>query len=216
MSHTYLKVRLLLGLAPAFGAVLWLGMDGGGTHYDKSPAQVKAALSAAYLPTHILGQYVKGSRVTMPDDKTVVTALIAEDGSELMRFVTTVIADGTGSEVDTEVRQPEGKYSKPAAEAMKSQAFTMSLMEKLADEHVAAAIEGRPFDMLAFNPMAKGIARAAGYDKQFNEASAAAMDMARAEQDDFAAGDRFANDEWVESSTEPEPDYGDSGGGWGE
>ncbi len=31
MLHTYFKIRLLLGLAPALGAVLWMGMDGSET-----------------------------------------------------------------------------------------------------------------------------------------------------------------------------------------
>ena len=66
-------------------------------------AKVREALAAAYVPTHILGQYVKGSRVSTPDDHTVVTALVDENGMELMRFVTTVTPDGEGSEVSTEV-----------------------------------------------------------------------------------------------------------------
>ncbi len=166
-----------------------------------------SALSSAYVPTHILGSYVEGSRVTMPDGRTVVTALIDRNGFELMRFVTTVEADGKGSLVDTVVEAPEGEHAERAAEAMKAQAFTMSLMEKLADEHVAAAIEGRPFDMLAFNPMARGIANSTGYGKQIDEANAAAMAFSQAEQDDETLEDGFADDAWVESSGEPMSDY---------
>ena len=215
MLHTIFKIRLLLGLAPAFGAVLWLGMDGGETYYEKPPSQVMSAISGAYLPVHILGSYVEGSRVTMPDDHTVVTALLDRDGTELMRFVTTVTADGTGSLVDTVVEAPEGRHAKGAEKAMKSQAFTMSLMEKLADEHVAAAIEGRPFDMLAFNPMAKGMAQSMGYGEQIDEANAAAMEFSRMQQDEHAGEDGFADDTWVESSTEPVPDY-QAGDDWGQ
>ena len=69
MLHTLFKLRLLLGLGPAFAGVLWLGMDGGETYYEKPPAAVMSALSSAYVPTHILGSYVQGSRVTMPDGK---------------------------------------------------------------------------------------------------------------------------------------------------
>lgn len=215
MFHTLLKVRLLLGLAPALGAVLWMGWDGGETYYEKPPSEVMSALSSAYVPTHILGSYVKGSRVTMPDGKTVVTALIDENGAELMRFVTTVEADGTGSLVDTVVEAPEGEHAKGAAEAMKSQAFTMSLMEKLADEHVAAAIEGRPFDMLAFNPMAKGMAQSMGYGEQIDEANAAAMEFSRMDQQGTTESG-FADDSWVEpASTEPVEDY-QGGDDWGQ
>lgn len=215
MHYTIFKIRLLLGLVPALGAVLWMGWDGGETYYEKPPSEVMSALSSAYVPTHILGSYVEGSRVTMPDGKTVVTALIDANGAELMRFVTTVTADGTGSLVDTVVEAPEGEHAERAAEAMKSQAFTMSLMEKLADEHVAAAIEGRPFDMLAFNPMAKGMAQSMGYGEQIDEANAAAMEFSRMDQDDYAGEDGFADDAWVESSGEPASDY-ESGDDWGQ
>ena len=206
MWHTILQVRLLLGLLPLLGGVLWLGMDGGGTHYEKSPSEVKAALSAAYLPTHVLGSYVKGSRVSMSGDSTVVTALLDENGAELMRFVTTVTPDGTGSMVDTEVRGPEGVHAKGAEKAMKSQAFTMALMAKLADEHVAAAIEGREFDMMFGNPMAKEMANAVpGMREQIEDANAGAMDMARAEQDD-ASGAEYSDD-WGETETGEASDW---------
>ncbi len=183
MLHTFFQIRLLLGLVPMLGVVLWMGIDSGAKHYDKTPYEVRAALAAAYVPTHILGSYVKGSQVSTPDDQTVVTALIGEDGTELMRFVTTVTPDGSGSEVATEVLAPEGEHAERAAEAMKKQGYAMALMRKLADEHVASAIEGRPFDMLAFNPMAKGIAQASGYGGTFAQANADAADFAKAEQE---------------------------------
>lgn len=215
MLHTIFKIRLLLGLVPLLGAVLWMGVDGGETYYEKPPSAVMSALSSAYVPTHILGSHVEGSRVTMPDGKTVVTALIDRNGAELMRFVTTVRADGTGSLVDTVVEGPTGRHAERAAEAMKSQAFTMSFMEKLADEHVAAAIEGRPFDMLAFNPMAKGLAQSMGYGEHIDAANAAGSTFSQADQADGANESGFADDSWVESSGEPMSDY-ETDGGWGE
>lgn len=194
MLHTLFQIRLLLGLVPFVGAILWMGIDSGAKHYEKSPAEVRSSLAAAYLPTHILGQYVKGSRVTTPDDDTVVTALIDENGSELMRFVTTVTPDGTGSQVATEVVAPEGAHAGRAAEAMKKQAYTMALMRKLADEHVAAAIEQRPFDILAFNPVAKGVAEAAGYGDTFAQANANGAEFAKMEQEMAEEAKKRQND----------------------
>lgn len=211
MLHTLFQVRLLLGLVPFLGAVLWMGMDGGAKHYEKTPAEVRTSIAKAYLPTHILGQYVKGSRVTTPDDETIVTALIDENGSELMRFVTTVTPDGTGSEVATEVTEPEGKHAGRAAEAMKTQAFTMTLMRKLADEHVAAAIEGRPFDILAFNPMAKGVVEAAGYGDTFAQANADGAEFAKLEQELAEEAKKRQNDVPM---GQPIPDAA-PGGDWG-
>jgi hypothetical protein len=183
MLHTFFQIRLLMGLVPFLGAILWWGIDSRDKYYEKSPYDVRASLAAAHVPTHILGQYVKGSRVTTPDDETVVTALIDENGTELMRFVTSVRPDGAGSQVDTEVLAPEGAHAARAAEVMKKQAFTMALMQKLADEHVAASIEGRPFDILAFNPMAKGVAEAAGYGDTFAQANADGAEFAKMEQE---------------------------------
>lgn len=215
MMHTLFQVRLLLGLVPLLGGVLWFGMSGGATHYDKSPHEVKAAIAAAYLPTHILGSYIHGSKVTTPDENTVVTSLLGENDAELWRFVTTVTPDGTGSEVDTVVQPPQGEYAERAQQAMKTHAYTMTLMEKLADEHVAAAIEGRPFDMLAFNPAAKAMANATGYGDTFAEANASAMEMARAEQDDRKNGEGWADDSSVEP-TDPTPMDDTSGSDWAE
>ena len=215
MLHTLLQIRILLAIVPMLGAVLWLGAGGGETYYERPPSEVKAAIAQADLPLHILGQHVRGSRVSNPDDQTVVTALLDKDGTELMRFVTTVTPDGSGSSVETEVRGPEGRHAKGAAEAMKTQAFTMSLMEKLAVEHVAAAIEGRPFDMLAFNPMAKQLAVATGHDKMFNDANEAAMESAKSLQEMEESEDGFSDDSWVEpSSAAPVTEY-ESGDDWG-
>lgn len=200
MLSTLFQIRLLFGLVPVLGVVLWMGMDSGAKHYEKSPREVRAAIAAAHVPTHILGQYVKGSRVSTPDDRTIITALIDENGRELMRFVTTVTADGTGSEVTTEVAAPQGAYAARAADAMQKQKLTMALMGKLADEHVASAIEGRPFDILAMNPAVRSIADATGYGETFDEASADAALMAEENQQAYAAGG---------SREDREPEFGE-------
>lgn len=206
MLNTLFQVRLLMGLVPILGAILWWGMDSGAKYYERPPHEVRAALAEAYLPTHILGQYVKGSRVSTLDDGTVVTALIDENGAELMRFVTTVTPAGSGSEVATEVTGPQGVHAEGAQEALKTQQFTMALMRKLADEHVAAAIEGRDFDMLAFNPATRGIAEASGYGDAFAQANADAAVFAKAEQEAFAEGESYPEESDEVAYGEPADD----------
>lgn len=193
MWHTILKIRLLFGLAPALAVVLWAGIDSGETHYEKSPEEIRRAIASAYLPVHVLGDTVKRSRVTQPEDGTVVTALLDENDVELMRFVTTVTPDDTGATVKTDVVQPEGEHAERARKAMKEQAFVMSLLEVLAKEHVAAAIEGRPFDMLAFNPTAKALAGPMGMAQDFEEINRSAADDAAYVQDE-AFGKRYGSD----------------------
>ncbi len=162
-----------------------------GVHYDKAPGEVKMALRMATLPLHVLGTQATGSRVTMPDDQTVVTAVLGPNSSEMMRFVTTVTADGTGSRVSTEVVAPEGNNKDRAAKAMAANGHVMGMMDQLADEHVAAAIQGRPFDMMfATAPMAKGMINSnpqlQASVAQANEA-AAMMNQAQEEMDEVIA-----------------------------
>jgi hypothetical protein len=214
MLQALTPLRLVIGLVPMIGGAMWFGMPSDGVHYDQSPQEVKAAIAAAYLPTHVLGSYIKGSKVSTPDDHTVVTSLLGENDAELMRFVTTVTPDGAGSEVDTVVEAPQGQYAERAQEAMKKNGYAMVLMEKLADEHIAAAIEHRPFDMLAFNPMAKGLAKAAGYDQTFAQANVNMAEMDKASQDDWKSSVDYSEDSDVRP-LDPTP-VADEGEGWAE
>lgn len=180
---------VVLSLIPA----LLLAACGGetGVHYDKAPGEVKMALRMATLPLHVLGTQATGSRVTMPDDQTVVTAVLGPNSSEMMRFVTTVTADGTGSRVSTEVVAPEGNNKDRAAKAMAANGHVKGMMDQLADEHVAAAIQGRPFDMMfATAPLAKGVINSnpqlQASVAQANEA-AAMMNQAHEEMDEVIA-----------------------------
>jgi len=191
------------------GAVLLVACGGGGKYYEKTPEQVASALKSAHLPVHVLGGTVAGSRVSQPDDDTVVTALLDRNGSEVMRFVTTFTPDGPGARVATEIRPPEGNNKDRATEAMQANGFAMGMMKKLADEHVAAAIEGRPFDMMfASPPMAKGMMGAMpGMQERINQANETASEFARMEQE--AEFEREYGDDWGASGS-------DAADGWGE
>ncbi len=189
----------------ALGALLLASCGNSGAYYEKSPNQVASALKLATLPTHILGSTVARSRVTQPNDQTVVTALLDSDGNELMQFVTTVVPEGEGSRVSTELKVPEGKQSSQA------QGYAMDLMGKLADEHVAAAIEGRPFDMMfATGPIAKGaLAHMPGVNNRIQQANEAAATFAKMDQKQ-----RFREeygDDWGESGTNYDDGWADSG-----
>lgn len=180
-----------------------------GKYYEKSSQEVASALKSAYLPTHVLGGTVAGSRVSQPDRNTIVTALLAQDGSELMRFVTILSPDGTGTRVATEIRPPEGRNKDRATQAMEANGFAMGMMEKLAEEHVTAAIEGRPFDVtFATPPMAKGMMGAMpGMSKQIDAANEAAAEFSRHQQQ--AEFEQEYGDDWGRSA-------GDVSDGWGE
>ena len=190
MDQAFLIGRIGMMVALPVGGVVYMGVGSAEQYYEVPPAHAMSRIANAYLPTHVLGTYVKGSRVTVSGSETVITSLIAEDGSELMRFVTTVKADGTGSAVSTTVEPPTGAHAERAAAAMQSQAYTMALMDQLAQEHVAAAIEQRPFNMLAFNPAGEAMLNSMpGMKEQIGEVNAAASMMAEMEQDTFASGD---------------------------
>ena len=192
-------------LLAVLGGLLLASCGVSGTYYEKSPPAVVAALKAATLPYHILGDKAQGSRVTQPDANTVVTAVLGPDQSELIRFVTTIAPDGAGSRVSVDVQPPEGRNHERATKAMAQNGLTMGLMDKLAKEHVAAAIEGRPFDMMFATPsMAKGMLAAnPAVQAQIQQANSAAASMNEAMRNDHDAG--FADD----SSSDEES-------GWGE
>lgn len=195
-------------LLASIGAILLVACAQSGDYFEKSPQQVTASLRSAVLPTHILGSAVKRSRVSQPDARTVVTALLDRDDRELMRFVTTVSPEGTGSRVATSVVAPEGRNKERAEAAMARGGLAMSLMAGVAKEHVASAIEGRPFDMLFANPMAKKVAGAVpGVSQQINAANEAAAEMARFEQQaDF---EKKYGEDWGESAARKEDGWAD-------
>ena len=202
-------MRVKSFLVACGAAILLASCENSGEYYEKTPQQVASALKSAYVPTAILGGAVASSRVTQPDDTTIVTALVDQSGSEVMRFVTTVTPDGTGARVATEIRPPEGKNKARASEAMETNGAALDMMERLADEHVAAAIEGRPFDMMfASPPMAKGMMNAVpGLSERVGAANAAASEFSRGQQQ--TEFERKYGDDWGRSA-------GDATEGWAE
>lgn len=207
MDQAFLVGRVAAMVALPVGGIAYMGMGASAQHYDVPQAQAMSRIANAYLPTHVLGTYVKGSRVSISGSDTVITSLIAQDGSELMRFVTTVKADGEGSAVSTTVQPPQGEHAERATAAMQSQAYTMALMDQLAQEHVAAAIEQRPFNMLAFNPAGEAMLNSMpGMKEQIDQANSAASMMAQMEQDAFASGDGGAG--WSDDAAYEGSDWG--------
>lgn len=207
VGWTFLKVRLLFMFAPFLAGILWMGWNSGGEYYEQSPAEVRSSLMRARVPVHVLGSYVAGSRVFTPDDQTVVTSLVDANGNELMRFVTTVEPDGEGSQVDTEIEPPRGENAERAEQAMKQQGYAVSLLALVADEHVASAIEGRPFNMLAMNPAANAMMGAMpGTAAQIEDANMAADEWSRQQQDSYA--EPAYSDGWGSEGSYSTDDWG--------
>ncbi|MGB3807904.1 MAG: hypothetical protein WA936_11955 [Erythrobacter sp.] len=209
-------LRYVVGLVPILALILWMGVDGGGTEYARSPQDVRAALKSAHVPTHVLGQHVAGSRVRVVEGGHVVTALLDHEGREIIHFVSTIEERGGGSHVSTDVVPAPGEHAARAQEAMKKNAFATNLLDKLADEHVAAAIEGRPFDMMFATPPAakEMIGMTPGLGNQIADANASASELAQLQQDLAREEERrrFSKeygDDWGASGV-------DSDAGWGE
>ncbi len=216
MFHTFLKIRLLMGLAPALGAVLYFGTGSSGEYYDRTPAQIVTALENAHLPVHILGGAIVDSQVHSKGDGTVITALIGQDGREAMHFITTIDASGNGANVSTTVAPPGGDLKSKANEALAAQPYAAQLLGLLAKEHVDAAIDGRPFDMLfATNPMArKMLDEQAGMREHIDDINAANSQMDEWDIDAFRSnrsGDStsYASDDWGSDSASRSDGWGD-------
>ena len=184
-------MRVAVGLAAALALA---GCGKQGVHYDKTPTQVKTSLRQSHLPLYILGSMAQGSHVTQPDDETVVMAPTDGNGSELIRFVATVVPDGEGSRVAVAVLPPEGRNKDRIAERMQHQGFTMAIMQRLAAEHVASSIEHRSFDMTLGNPVAKMVP---GMQQSLEQAHENGMAMQEMMAE--AAAEEQARDDWAPS-----------------
>jgi hypothetical protein len=195
-------------LISALAALLLSACGEQGKYYEQTPDAIRSALQSATLPYHILGSQAKGTRVIKIDDTKTAVAVVGPNDSEMMRFVTTVTPDGTGSRVMVELAPPEGRNKEKAEKAMQSNAMAMMLMKKLADEHVAAAIEHRPFDMMFATPaLAKGMIGASPELRaQLDEAnrSAASMNEAarRYEEDEKQRAAAAADEEYEREQRE--------------
>lgn len=187
--RTLRPLRYCLGLVPALAIVIWMGLDSGSSRYDRSPGEVRGALMGAHVPTHILGDTVSGSRVRREGENTVITALLDPSGREIMHFVTTIVPDGDGSQVSTEVHAAPGPAEPNGREAFGKNGFARAMLDKLAQEHVAAAIEERPFDMMfAAPPGAKQmIGMSPDMKDKIDNANASASEIAKYQQEAQAA-----------------------------
>ena len=146
---------------PVVAALLLVACGQQGTFYEKSPDEVVAALRSAHLPLALIGQEDGSSRVRANDDGTVSTIIVNARGEDMLQLVTTIIPEGTGSRVSMALRPPEGRHAERVAQALSSNDYARSMMSRLADEHLAAAMEGRRFDLtFASPPMARAMLNA--------------------------------------------------------
>jgi hypothetical protein len=216
MLRALKPLRYTLGLVPAFALVLWMGANDGSQSYERSPQQVREALRSAQVPIHVLGENIAGSVVRDERADIVVTALVDRNGAEVLHFVTTIEPDGDGSAVTTELRPAHGRNAQNVSGALSANLRAAGLLEKLASEHVAAAIEGRPFDiMFAAPPMADPImtAVAPGVKDKIAEANQTASELAKA-HGELAEAERRRKfteehgEDWAASSHTPDDGWG--------
>ncbi|MEL7188922.1 MAG: hypothetical protein AAGK17_05165 [Pseudomonadota bacterium] len=176
-----------------------------GTYYEKSPEDVLSAIEKQDMPYHMFGDTIAARSVTRPSDDVVVVALVDKMGAEQMRIVAQVSADGSGSRVITQAQDIHGKLGESNAES----SLVGGMFQELAEEHVTAAIEGRPFDMLFATPsVAKAMIEANPEARekldQLNQSGQAMGEMQqkmydKVKQREFA--DKYGED-WAESGSE--------------
>ena len=169
--------RLIL---PVCGAILLAGCGESGDYFEKAPDQSIAALKSAYFPARTIGGPIKSSRTFQGEGGVVITALLDQDGSEMLRIVTTVAAEGAGSRVKTELAPPNGTGEMPKLDT--------ASVANFARAHVARVIEGRSVDLTAGTAMAGS---AVG-----ERAGAAATAFSYAEEIADENRDRGQSDDW--------------------
>lgn len=181
-------------------ALALTGCGNSGTFYDKSPSAVAMSLRATKLPSYMMGETIMGQRVTQPDKDTVVISAIATNQSEAVRFIVKLKPEDEGTRVAVNVQAPEGqnkvRFEKSGNGAAKLTPF--------AQEHVAAAIEGRPFEMSAMTPGSKAIPV---ISKEYDRASSAQAAMLEdLRQEGFR---NKYGDDWSASGADSNSDWGD-------
>ena len=134
-----------------FGAALSLMLVAcgqSGVYFEQSPEQISSALHSTTPPLALLGESIKRARV-YDEGGNIITAFSDSRGKELLHIVTTVSPEGEGARVSsTLLVNPE----------FNSGLVNPGLVQQMADEHVASAIEGRVFDVTFAAP---GLAKAA-------------------------------------------------------
>lgn len=195
----------------SLGALALAACGQSGTYYEKSPEDVMNAIEKVRVPTAIMGRDISGFNVSRPLDNTVLITLTDASGKELYRIVNQVEADGNGSRVISQSQTPDGK-----ALTGKLGGHQANMMNQFNEEIVAAAIEGRSFDMMfATSPVAKSmLGNNPEMQAQIENANEAMLTMSELEQDmaDYEAQKKFEQkygEDWGKSA-------GDSSEGWGQ
>ncbi|MEM6475990.1 MAG: hypothetical protein AAF687_07475 [Pseudomonadota bacterium] len=163
----------------ALASTLLAGCGFQGEYYDATPEQATFRIKNAPMPTPFLGTGVARKEVITAEDGSIVTLFKNKAGKTGIQISATITPDGEGSRIATSVVYDKSKLGSGAESAMAS-----GLITKLGEEHVAAAVEKRPFDMMfAAGPMAKGMmANNPGMAKQMQEANRMASEMAQAQR----------------------------------
>jgi hypothetical protein len=176
-----------------------------GKYYEKSPDAVISAIESAVLPT-VSDRSLVGSTVSKPDKNTIIVTAKDELGGDVFRIVTRLTPEGNGTRVETRFEQLH-----------KRKGHDPAMSQKFAVEHVAAAVEGRPFDMMfATAPVAKAVALADPETaERVKNAGAAMTAFSKMEQDSHQDRkqrkfDEEYGDDWAASGDDDDAGWGDN------
>lgn len=178
-------------------ALFLAGCGSDGEYYEKSPDAIATAISNAEL-SPMIGGDVSDKSISRPDKNTVTITAHDDFGGDVFKITSKLTPDGSGTRVQTEFKLLH-----------KKKGHDQYMAQKMATEHVAAAIEGRSPDiMAAAHPMARAIVNSnPEMKKTINQGLDAAMAMERAEQQ--SEFDEEYGDDWGASSENYEDGWGD-------
>lgn len=190
-------MRVLCNIILMSAAMLIGACSQSGTYYDKTPDAIAAALTDANLSPMLAGD-ISDKTVSRPNPNTIVITGNDELGGDVFRIVANLTPDGSGTVVNTKFELLH-----------KKKGHDEYMAQKMATEHVAAAIEGRPIDvMAAANPLAKAVVNSnPEMSKAANQAFNAAVAFEK--MDKQAKFEKEYGDDWGASSP-------GSDDGWGE
>lgn len=167
---TVLARSLLVGvLACLLAACDWAG---GRQTYAMDSAEMRDKLARSELPVESLGSggYGLAYRTTKLGDGSLIWTIISDENHALVRIKVTFLEVDGGTQFVVDVTGASNKAEQGLAE---NPSFRSHFIE-FAKEHCDAVLDGRPFDVLAFN------ARTLPPNAQENDRTADAMEKAGA------------------------------------
>lgn len=117
-------------------------------HYSKSPDEVRNAILSAKIQTDWLGETAR-LEVTQEKPSLLISRFVNHSGQASLKITSSIASSFGGTRVINSFEMDESALSSADKEALRT--ADENVLERYANEHIAAAVEDRDFDILALS-----------------------------------------------------------------